>query len=226
MLTFEAIDFWHTDRYHGVERHLTGVHREISEAILKKGIKNLRIIDIGANTGKFVEMLQRDFIVDDVIFVEPLLSLVEYMKQHSFAKYKHFKFLNIALSSEESQMIVSEPSNDNLGGGKLEIGLGVHSIGYPVRVARFDNVPELMNFKPNIIKIDAEGHDLKILSTMVNFIGNLEEKPIMIFEMTSRYGYDAEQTNEIIELSKLYEAFGYNPIRLDWESSHDELLFV
>jgi FkbM family methyltransferase len=223
MLKHEDIHEWHTNQYYGVERHLTNVFALIRDKLFEHNKKTIRLMDIGANTGKLAEMLERHFIIEEAIFVEPLTSLVDYMKQYYHRP--NFHYLNLALSLQESEMFITEPNNENLGGGVLVNGMGTDQAGHKIRVANFNNVPELMNFKPDVIKIDAEGHDAKIIYTMIPYLRSLQVKPIINLELFGKAGYSPDDMIMINETSKALQSMGYNPMIIE-DYSNDLLLFV
>ena len=180
-------------------------HKEMLERVVRPG---MTVLDIGANIGYYALMeLGRIGATGTLIAVEPSPSNVELLK-HNLALngYQNIEVHQAAISDQSGvkQFFLSEMSNlntfHNTGSGSL------HLSGKTIDV-RIATIPEIMaGRKPDLIRMDVEGHEVEIFRGLIPAIERGEMAPMVIFEThLSRYGADHDIE---VPLRRLF-ALGY-----------------
>lgn len=178
--------------------------------------EKLTAIDIGGNTGTFVEMLLEDtpYEFDKILLFEPVPL---------YARWASFKFCNLnenpkvdviecALSDERKEQKIAVNNYDsNLGWNTMVDKWQKEETSDIILVQSFtfDEIFSHLDIKKiDLIKIDVEGYEAKVLKGMTKTLEGLDNKPPMIVEIAdgSRH-HDME--NLEAEFSKL-ENIGYS----------------
>jgi FkbM family methyltransferase len=137
----------------------TGVVRELAKSLALKCV-----VDIGANHGEFSSELVD--IVDRVVLIEPNTSLASYLTSR-FSNCKQVEVVNAAVMNNQGDAylvvpdghsgaasIVMEPSADDIQSCQC---IKIHCVTLASVVLEND---------PDFIKIDVEGHELAVISTI------------------------------------------------------------
>jgi FkbM family methyltransferase len=169
-------------------------------------------IDVGANTGLFTKMIVDDLgtdYFDDIVLFEPIPYLVEECK-NKFGTISNIKIEELALSNEEGENTILA-SNQNFGYNKIyKEGMEIHSHEkFTIKCVTFSDWIKTTNIKKvDFIKIDAEGHDINVISGMFEWLKGLEKKPIILFEIN--WYKDLEEKL----IKKMEDEFGYTSLNL------------
>ena len=154
--------------------------------------KKLTIIDVGANTGTFAELMLNEspYEFERMLLFEPVPL---------YARWAAFKFS--CLISDPSIEIMEYSLSDERGIGKIAINNKDCNFGWntmvkdwqkdcsgsilDVPMVPFDEVYPTFQLKNGIdlIKIDVEGYEVKVLNGMKETLTNLEEKPPLVVEI-------------------------------------------
>lgn len=163
-------------------------HKRMLERVLVPG---MTVLDIGANIGYYALMeLSMVGPKGAVVCVEPSPSNVALLKRNLVLNGYQATEIHQAAVSDKSgvrQFFLSEMSNLNTfhdtGTGRL------HLSGQTVDV-KTCTVPELMaGRRPDLIRMDVEGHEVEVINGLIPAIEAGEMAPMIIFEThLSRYG--------------------------------------
>jgi FkbM family methyltransferase len=165
-------------------------HKEMLERVLRPG---MTVLDIGANIGYYA-LMELGLIgsAGTLIAVEPSPSNVELLKRNlALNGYQNTEVHQAAISDQSGvkRFFLSEMSNlntfHNTGSGSL------HLSGKTIDV-RIATIPEIMaGRKPDLIRMDVEGHEVEVFRGLIPAIERGEMAPMVIFEThLSRYGAD------------------------------------
>ena len=140
---------------------------------------NFRVLDVGSCTGRFLQMLNGRWTVEEAVLIEPVKDYSEFSRT---VLDSYYTFENFALEDETKISYISINREDNLGVSKVS-KYGTE----PVAVFKFDDIAYRYGFlKPNLIKIDTEGSDFRVLWGMREYLLSLESKPIIVLEVCPR----------------------------------------
>lgn len=139
------------------------------------GFKPRNVWDVGANRGNWTRDAVRYFPDAEYTLVEPQDELKACLADVIGAGHK-VRWVNAGASSEAGVLQLSIPANDQ-SSTFLESARGkgdvVRSIEVPVR--KLDEIRASLNLPvPEMLKIDAEGFDLKVLRGATDFVGTTE----------------------------------------------------
>lgn len=168
-----------------IEKHIGTEIRYLQEYFSNK--KNLNYIDIGANVGKFYDVLSKFYQIDNVFMVEPAPQLFEYISE-KFKEKPNCKLFNFAISNENGETYFQTQCIDNSTTERIDMGVSkIHKnqSGLLVKmVSGYDFLNDYVNNLEEIdfIKLDTETHDYLILESIIPIIEKLEKKPFILFE--------------------------------------------
>jgi FkbM family methyltransferase len=168
-----------------IEKHIGTEIRYLQEYFSNK--KNLNYIDIGANVGKFYDVLSKFYQIDNVFMVEPAPQLFEYISE-KFKEKPNCKLFNFAISNENGETYFQTQCIDNSTTERIDMGVSkIHKnqSGHLVKmVSGYDFLNDHVNNLEEIdfIKLDTETHDYLILESIIPIIEKLEKKPFILFE--------------------------------------------
>lgn len=150
--------------------------------------------------------------------MEPLPELIEYSKEKCLELLPDVTciFENVALSDYIGHGEMLIPLDHNLGVSKLAGRAAPTST--TIRVDTFENMMSRHpTFKPDLIKIDAEGSDITILFSMIEWLKLIPNyaRPLIVFEISIK----AEGELTIPVLRELYHDLEY--ILVDFDPSDD-----
>jgi len=168
-----------------VGRH---IHKEIGylqEYFSNK--TNLSYVDIGANVGKFYDVLSEFYQLDNVYMVEPAPQLFEYITE-KFKNTPHCKLYDLVISNKDGETNFQTQCIDNSTLEYIDMGVSkIHNDGGYHLLKMISGFNFLTNYvddleKIDFIKIDTETHDYLILESITPIIEKLEKKPFLLFE--------------------------------------------
>jgi FkbM family methyltransferase len=209
-----VIEYWDNNL---VERHILKEIGYIKKYFPIQDFKSLNYIDIGANVGKFYDVLSRDYTIQGVIMVEPVPMLFEYLSK-KFDSTPNCKVYNFAISDQTGigKFHISEIENVtleniNLGisrmlsNGKSEVDM----IDAKYFLEEYVDDLESINF----IKIDTENQDYSILKSIQPIISKLDKKPFILFEHNYHSWMSEDDARKIIY--DFTTVCGYETINFD-----------
>jgi FkbM family methyltransferase len=146
------------------------------------------VLDIGANTGQFVESIYDLLPAANIYSFEPLPECFEELTS-KFSGNSQFKAFNFALGNETSETIIYR--NDYSPSSSLLPMADLHKESYPftknetptrVKIERLDNVRELIDVKlPMLVKVDVQGFEDQVIEGGVQ---TFKEASVVIIEMS------------------------------------------
>ena len=182
-------------------------HKKMLEMYLKPGMS---VYDIGANIGYYT-CIQHNILKGNgkIVAIEPSPINFEQLRDNiELNNLRNIKIINAAVGDKNSveKFFLAKESNlnsfHNIGTGKKFL------TGKTINV-EVKTVPQIYkdtNIKPDLIRMDVEGHEVEVINGMLEEISNKNIKPAIIFEThLSRY---SEQHNISESLTKLFE-YGY-----------------
>lgn len=212
----DTIKFWDDNL---VQKH---INYEIS--LIKsffKDKKTLCYIDIGANVGKFYDVLSKSYEIKKVVMVEPAPQLYQYIS-NKFKDIENCKIYDFAVSNESGETFFQTTSlenclnkesfeNINLGLSKID-----HSKGHKIKVVSGSEF--LASYVDNLadydfIKIDTESKDYLIIESITDIISKLENKPFILFEHNYYHAITKDAAKEIID--NFTTSCEYEPVNFD-----------
>ena len=181
-------------------------HYLILHAILKPG---MNVLDIGANIGYYAIM--ESILVGtsgNIMAIEPMLPNIKMLRKNvELNDIKNIEVVHGAVSNQTGigQMFVSTHSNLHTfhNEGSAANSLNSRPIDVPTFTLQ-DVVAD--QFRPHLLRMDVEGHEVEILSQLAELAENQVMSPNVIFEThLSRYTTD----NDFVPvLRKLFDV-GY-----------------
>lgn len=213
-LTTEFITEWAKE----CPRHVVNTTRLLMPILQERGIDSVRVVDVGANIGSFVDILSDSHAIERAAFIEPVPELAAVCKQ----KYPMHIHIDCAAGDTFEDVNLYVTKSDNLGLSRI---VNAYSAIDSDRILHIKSLPithileVIIDFTPNVIKIDAEGYDIRILKNLLHYIKKLDKSsyPIIIFETTiDRFIGDViHEYNEIgFTLTGLYEGFNSGDLYL------------
>lgn len=223
MHTFDIIRYWDDNL---VEPHIISELNYIVNYLKERQTTKIRYLDIGANCGRYWNILSKHFVVDQAIMVEPATELYEYL----INKFKDTNFLiyDFVLSDHNGMVSLTEINfsfftelNRDINLGLSKSCLSDRNNKVQVSAENFFNDYLFRNniFELDLIKIDTENRDYHILKSMTNVLMQLRFKPIICFE--NNYHNDMTQLEAQTILDNFTTINGYQPINIsniNWSS--------
>lgn len=170
--------------------------------------KNFNVIDIGTNIGWVALNFARISETGSVIGFEPDPYNYAVAKANSDRNaLTNLNVLPYGLGETSSQVMLEVRTPDNRGGNRIAPqGISGSS---PVQIKRLDDVDEISSlFSIDLMKLDVEGYELKVLRGATNTIK--KHKPILFVEVDDNNLID--QGDSAKELILFLEASGYESI--------------
>lgn len=195
----EHIQAWDVSSY----GHVITLVRETLPLLTE--FTSITVLDVGSNVGKFIELLMENGVtIDDAILIEPVTELLDYSKW----KFPRFKFINslVSRNSEPLALYVAQvPSN--LGVSRIVVNNPSINQDHIKEFTSID-LPTLLtkrypDFKPTLIKIDAEGFDAEIVEGLLDWVrADERNRPIIVFE--------ASKETDATTIAAGYAELGYS----------------
>jgi FkbM family methyltransferase len=166
-----------------------------------KDKKDLIIVDVGANSGTFFDMLNENLDIKKAILFEPHPQLYAYLK-YKYESNSKIIVENIALSDSAKKYSLEGSSFDwgikNNDDPLFNLGLSIvnYDENSTLETNSFDNLRSKYNLEYiDLIKVDTETEDLLVLKGFTNTINELKSKPLIQLENNwwARYSYEFSQ---------------------------------
>ncbi len=170
------------------------------------------LIDIGANKGGFLYwMIKKAGRKGKVIGFEPQNFLYQFLKNYfSGSQYPQVTIEPHALSDKEETvtMIIPENGKDSSPGASIHFTLQDNPTAKSaeVKTITLDSYCSSNNLKPDLIKIDVEGHELKVIKGGLKTLATHKPKIILECEAQQVSRALVKETFDLI-LSLNYEGF-------------------
>lgn len=182
-------------------------HKIILEKVLKPG---MAVLDIGANLGYYV-LMEMALIGPSgrMVAIEPSPPNIELLRRNlELNGYHDIPIVAGAVSDVPGQREFFLAHQSNLNTFHTTGSGAKHLSGQTVDVRTY-TVPEIAEIhgKPDLIRMDVEGHEIEVFNGMLPAIERGELSPMIIFEThLSRYGADHDME---VPLRRLFAA-GYH----------------
>lgn len=172
------------------KKHVTGLVKELVAILVLNDIKLISVIDVGANIGKFTELLHEVVKVDDAVLIEPVIELLEHARSKFAApEFSKFKYDSRLITDEISSYTLYTPiaTSDNLGISRIITYYSDDNSNEVRKIPSTTLSSLLLNdypaIVPNLIKIDAEGYDMPAVRGLFEYLSETDNRPIIIFEI-------------------------------------------
>lgn len=169
--------------------------------------KNSVFFDIGTNKGEYAYYAEKLINPKNIYLFEPEKKLNKQLQ----AIFSNCQIFDMALSNNKGTHQFKIPLINGVADNclsSLEVenkeDNETEAIIYEVKTDTLDNFIAEKNIKPDLIKIDVEGHELSVLKGAENFIS--QHYPTLIIEIEQRH-------HKVINIESVFESFkekGYN----------------
>lgn len=219
--TAQSLSFWD-------EICLANLHKDINIPQLDKS-KPLNVIDVGGNTGMFVEYLlnHTEYLLDRVVMFEPVPL---------YARWASFKHSN--LLSKPLVQIVEAGLSDETGDCEIAVGNKDGNLGWNtmvpewkekcsdaimrVHVFKFDDIVDTFKLDSiDLVKIDTEGWELNVMKGMFESIKKF--MPVILVEIAR--GSNHFKIDELKSFLGELRSIGYE-FTEDWPDETFDLVLV
>ena len=160
-------------------------------------------VDVGANIGNHSLYFAEHYA--NVVALEPNPRLFELLEFNARLR-RNIRPLNIGASDISKEMSLSYDSA-NWGGGQLwsQQPDASRAFTVPVNVQKLDDLPELADHPIGLLKIDVEGHEIRVLKGAATLIAR--SRPVILFEQHAHESKDG--SSEVVDFlrSNGYEKF-------------------
>lgn len=201
MNTFDIIKHW--DDFL-VEKHIGSEISVIIRYFQEHKQTNITYLDIGANTGKYYDVLSRSFHIDRAVMVEASEPLYDYL----CVKFKNTNsdIYNLILSDVNDMVsfadinfsYITDINNTNLGLSKLYKSDN-NTRQQTSSETFFENyILQKGIYNLDLIKIDTENKDYEILKSLTNVIPKLKKQPMICFEHNYHNSMTQEEAQDIL----------------------------
>jgi len=171
--------------------------REEDHKILLEKIMNpkMRVFDIGANIGYYA-LMELDLLDDEkqLVAFEPVSENVSLLKRNlALNGYNDVTVLNAAISDTNGEREFYFAEESNLGSfHKSNLNQSSRSGGVSnVKTMTYTEAVEQCGL-PDLIRMDVEGHEVEIMSQIVEMVAAQKKSPTIIFETHLRH-YNSER---------------------------------
>ena len=168
--------------------------------------KNLVVVDVGANSGTFFDLLFEGLDIERAVLFEPHPKLYGYLTK-KYENNKNIVVENIALSDS------IRPYNLNVGAFEYNIENNLNNDSYNLGLSYvdfdnhsdtetnyFDNLKDRYHLdRIDLLKIDTETEDLFVLKGFTETIKNLKSKPIIELENNWWMKYSLKESQELLD---------------------------
>lgn len=189
---FDEIKWW--DMYDS-EKHVHNLCANLKGELISLGVREVYMMDIGANVGKVYDLLKRSesvfFSVKKCWMYEPSDLLCNYIIE-KYRKNEDIKIFNYALSDKSEKVFFDQRSMlEQIEWRKEVFNFGLSRITewndqrWNLSTARVQNIIKLsldLSNSVNFIKIDTENNDYPILNGILEVIDLFKTKPVISFE--------------------------------------------
>jgi len=179
-------------------------HKLILEKVLKK---NMNILDIGANIGYYV-LIQRNLVGKNakITAIEPIPENVNILRKNlKLNNDRKTKVIEGAVSNKSSFSNIYVSDFFNLGTLEPRGSSMKFLKKKPIKVKTFSLIDLcIKNGFPHLIRMDVEGHEVKIFDNLISNKKRFEFYPMICFEThLSKYTKNNSMKNKLNELFKI-----------------------
>jgi len=219
MNIFDIIKYWDDNL---VEQHLGWEMVVILQYLNDKTKTHISYLDIGANCGKYYDVLSKDFIIDYSVMAEASVHLYEYL----LVKFKDNKkcfIYNSIVSDVSGKTSFSEIDFSYITNINNSINLGLsktynshNNNREQISAKDFFNAYIINNNinQLDFIKIDTENRDYHIIKSLTHdCIEKLKNKPLIVFE--NNYHNDMSKNDAQVILDNFCSFNNYKFIDID-----------
>lgn len=148
------------------------------EFLRSKGMLAGIAVDVGANVGNHALFFAQHFA--QVVALEPNPRVFELLAINARLR-TNVRPLNVGASDVAGEFSLNYDTS-NWGGGQIseESRAGGQSLSVRVSVAKLDDLPELADQTIGLLKVDVEGHELRVLQGAESLI--VRSRPVVLFE--------------------------------------------
>lgn len=161
--------------------------KETSGWLEEKIMPESVFFDIGANAGYFTLLGSKSASKGYVIAFEPVPENVDIIEKHISAnRIRNIRVESMAisdLSGEVEFAIEKENANSHIADINISHAKSSPRTLFKVKMMKLDNYVEETKLKPNVLKVDVEGAEMKVLNGAINTLKN--ERPICIISTHS-----------------------------------------
>jgi len=166
------------------------------------------ILDVGCNTGTFIECLLEKFPECNILAFEPVKKYYKYTLK-KFKDMDNVFVENLALGDRNEKGVI-HVAQDNPGWNTFVVDMvdeDNKNTVENVSIMSFDNYLDYTGLEKtfDIVKIDTEGYEFKVLSGMHHFLR--DQKPIIICEIG--WGVNHPNWDEELEAFEYLYRIGY-----------------
>lgn len=176
------------------------------------------IFDIGVNIGsvslRFAKKLESLGGGGSIVGFEPdRINYEKCVKNISINKFSNIEIHNIGLGENNENLYLDVPSPSNRGMNRISVIKDRNHLSSLITVVALDSflLESLLSARVNLIKIDVEGYEMKVLKGALNVLKL--SKPIIFIECDDNNL--REQGNSASELVSYLKDFGYTMSRAD-----------
>ena len=190
--------------------YIKGVHEPETELPLLELAKDAKcFVDIGANVGYFSMMLSQVYGSLEVHCFEPMPNNIQALKLNKATNNNGIHIHEICLSNENSEVEFAIPPEGECGWGRIAQGELVKNFDTRIKVAArtLDQLinENTFNTLPDLIKIDVEGNELKVLQGAIELLTN--HSPTICIEINEECLIDNGTSGE--EVFSFLKDLGY-----------------
>ena len=186
---------------------------KITNYILKNLKKNSIFFDIGCNEGYYSVLASKKNYLGKTYSFEPVKSLIKIIKKNlSLNNIKNCKIYNFAIGDKNKSSTINLYHELNEGSSSIVSKYRYSNKTQKIIIKSLDNFykKKRFNFKIDLIKIDVEGYELKILDGMMNLINRRKINKIIV-----EYHFNIISKNESKITENKIIALGYKKKFID-----------
>jgi FkbM family methyltransferase len=181
--------------------------QELTQFVVNFLDKSKRCIDVGGNIGYFSLLFCE--LARHVVIFEPMTSFVEILEKNLYYNnYRNYSLLSVGLSDKRD---THEIYQGECSGTLHWIAEHPPSKVELVELYPLDELLLLEAGKYDLIKIDVDGHDFKVLKGAENFI--TKQRPVVLFEI-AMINHSSAKT-ELTEVFSFFYSKNYTIYRED-----------
>ena len=189
--------------------------------IFKNLNKNSIFFDIGCNEGYYSVIASKKNYSGKTYSFEPIKSLIKIIKKNLLLNnIKNCKIYNFAIGDEDKSSKINIFHEKNEGASSIINKYKFTSKNQKIFIKSLDSFYKTnnFNFKIDLIKIDVEGYEIKILYGMMNLINSRKINKILV-----EYHYSLISKNESRIIENKIISSGYKKKIIDKNCSAFEL---
>ena len=175
------------------------------------GFQPRHIIDVGANKGKWSRVASQVFPGCEYTLIEPQIEMKPYLDR--FCRQQNARWLLAGAGDKEGQLAFTALP-DTVSSSFAFTAEDARAMGATQRsvpILTLDRVVEDMGKIPDIVKVDAEGFDAKVVRGSTKLLGITE-----LFFLEARLLEPGTHPCGLVELIAMMSEVGYVPFDFTW----------